>query len=187
VVTATVDLAGKWLELLKEVVPAISRVALLADPRNENTDPQLRELARAAEILQVRLQSLDVDAPEALTAAFSAMQQEQAEARVLVPGGRAALQQASIAALALANRLPAVAEWRDFTVTGGLMSYGPSRADMVRRAAYYVDRILKGAQPADLPVERPMRFDFVVNMQTARDLRITFPNEILLQVTEVLQ
>jgi putative tryptophan/tyrosine transport system substrate-binding protein len=187
VVTATVEIAAKWLELLKEAVPAISRVALLADHLNETTDAHLREIARAAESLQVRLQSLGLDEPEALTAAFTAMQQEHAEALVLVPGGRASLQASRIAALALAHGLPAVAEWRTFTVAGGLMSYGPSRVDLARRAASFVDRILKGAKPADLPVERPMRFDFVINATTAQALRLTIPQHVLLQATEVIQ
>jgi putative tryptophan/tyrosine transport system substrate-binding protein len=187
VVTASVDLAGKWLDLLKETVPALSRVALLADPLNETTDVFLRELAGAAELLQIRLQFLELDDPEALTAAFSAMRQEHAEALVLVPGGRASPQRARIVALALANGLPAVTEQRRFTVAGGLMSYGPSRADMARRAAGLVDRILQGAKPADLPVEQPMRFDFVINLQTAQALGLTIPPHILAQATEVIQ
>jgi putative ABC transport system substrate-binding protein len=187
VITATVDIAGKWLELLKGAVPTISRVALLADPLNETTDAHLRELGRAAEFLQVRLQSLDLDEPEALPAAFAAMRQEHAEALVLVPGGRASPLRARTAALALANGLPAVAEWRAFTVEGGLMSYGPSRTDMARRAASFVDRMLKGAKPADLPVERPMRFDLVINATTAQALSLTIPQHVLLQATEVIQ
>jgi putative tryptophan/tyrosine transport system substrate-binding protein len=187
VVTASVDLAGKWLELLKETVPALSRVALLADPLNESTVVFLSELAGAAELLQIRLQYLELDDPEALTAAFAAMQQEHAEALVLVPGGQASLQRARIAALALAHGLPAVTEQRTFTDAGGLLSYGPSRADMGRRAASLVDRILRGAQPADLPVERPMRFDFVINAKTAQALGLTIPAHVLLQATEVIQ
>jgi putative tryptophan/tyrosine transport system substrate-binding protein len=187
VVTASTDLIGKWLELLGEVLPRISRVAVLSDPTNETTDAHLNALARAAAHQQVRLQYLDVDEPQVLASAFAAMDQEHAEALILVPGSRATRQRSRIAALALAHGLPAVAEWRDFTADGGLMNYGASSADLVRQAATFVDKILKGAKPADLPVERPMRFDFVINLRTAQALGLTIPPHVLLQATEVIQ
>jgi putative ABC transport system substrate-binding protein len=187
VVTASADYVGKWLELLIEALPPISRVAVISDPTNDTTDAHLKELARAAARQQVRLQYCDVAGPEALPAVFAAMLQEQAEALILVPGSWATLQRSRIAALALANGLPAVAEWRDFTVDGGLMNYAASSADRVQRAATLVDKILKGAKPADLPVERPMRYDFVINLKTAQALGLTIPQHVLLQATEVIQ
>jgi putative ABC transport system substrate-binding protein len=187
VIGTGVALAGKWLELLKEALPAISRVALLSDPLNSSADGYLRELARASELLQIRLQAFDVTDPEGLAVVFSAMREEHAEALVLMGGGRVSGQRSRIAALALATRLPALAEWRDFTTAGGLLSYGPSTAELVRRAASFVDRILKGAKPADLPVEQPTTFDFVINLKTAQALGLTIPPHVLLQATEVIQ
>jgi putative tryptophan/tyrosine transport system substrate-binding protein len=185
--TASVDIAAKWLELLKEAVPTLSRVAVLSDPTPPVTSAHLTEIERAAATLGVRLQALSLGAPEELTGAFSAMQQEHAEGLVLLPGGRAGPQRSRIAALALTNGLPSVSEWREFAAGGGLLAYGTNVTDLLRRAAVFVDKILKGAKPADLPVERPMRFDFVINLKTAQALGLTIPHEILLQVTEVIQ
>jgi putative tryptophan/tyrosine transport system substrate-binding protein len=185
--TASVDIAAKWLELLKEAVPTLSRVALLSDPHAAVTNAHLTEMERAAATLGVELQALNLGAPEQLTGAFSAMQQEHAEGLVLVPGGRAGPQRSRIAALALTYGLPAVSEWRDFAAGGGLLAYGTNVTDLVRRAAVFVDKILKGAKPADLPMERPMRFDFVINLKTAQALGLTIPHHVLLQATEVLQ
>jgi putative ABC transport system substrate-binding protein len=187
VVTAAADYAGKWLELLNEVLPELARVALLFDPMNDSSPAQLQVLEHAAEVLHIGLQHLTVAEPDKLAAAFSVMKEEHAGALILVPGGRATLQRAQIAALALMNQIPAMSEWPDFAASSGLMGYGASRADLIHRAATFVDRVLKGEKPADLPVERPMRFDFVINLKTAQALGLTIPQHVLLQATDVIQ
>src|SRR5262249_54931202 len=141
----------------------------------------------AAATLGVKLQLFEVGSPDDLEQAFEAATQEGAEAVVVLAGGVTFSHLALIANLAAARQLPTVTEHSAFARVGGLMAYGQDLPSQWRRAAYFVDRILKGAKPADLPVEQPMTFDFVVNMKTARELGITFPNEIMLQVTEVIQ
>jgi putative ABC transport system substrate-binding protein len=185
--TASVDIAAKWLELLKEAVPTLSRVALLSDPTAPVTHAHLREMERAAATLGIQLQALNLGAPEEVTGAFSAMQQEHAEGLVLLPGGRAGPQRSRIAALALTNGWPAASEWREFAVSGGLLAYGTNVTDLVRRAAVFVDKILKGAKPADLPMERPMLFELVINLKTAQALGLTIPPHVLAQATQLIQ
>jgi putative tryptophan/tyrosine transport system substrate-binding protein len=180
-------LVGKQLEFLKETVPGVSRVAVLWNPANPGDAPQFRQAEVAAAALGVRLQSVEVRSPDELDGAFVAMTQEQADGVVVLVDLMLLDHRARIADLAGKSRLPAVYGLREHVEAGGLMSYSASLDEMYRRAAYYVDRILKGAKPADLPVEQPMRFDFVVNLNTAQALGITFPNEIMLQVTEVVQ
>ena len=135
----------------------------------------------------MELQVLEVHEPNGLASAFSALTGWGAGAVLALSDPMFGSQLAQLARLAVENRLPAIYLRDEFAEVGGLMSYGPSFSHNWRRAAYYVDRILKGTKPADLPVEQPMTFDFVVNMKTARELGITFPNEIMLQVTEVIQ
>jgi putative ABC transport system substrate-binding protein len=180
-------LAAKQLELLKETVPGLSQVAVLWNPINAGTAPQLREVEAAASVLAVRLQPLEVRSPNELEDAFVAMTQQQADGLILLLDATLTDHRARLVDLAAKSHLPAVYGLRDYVEAGGLMSYSASISQMYRRAAYYVDRILRGAKPADLPVEQPMTFDFVVNMKTAQALGITFPNEIMLQVTEVIQ
>jgi putative ABC transport system substrate-binding protein len=187
VVTAAADYAGKWLELLHEVLPGLTRVAVLFDPLNDSSAAQLQVLEQGAEVLHIRLQHLTVAEADRLAAAFPAMHEEGAGALILVPGARATLQRAQVAALALANQIPAISEWPEFAANSGLMSYGANRADLLRRAATFVDRVLKGAKPADLPIERPTRFDLVINLQTAQALGLTIPQHVLLQATEIIQ
>jgi putative tryptophan/tyrosine transport system substrate-binding protein len=147
----------------------------------------VKEADVAARALGVQLQVLEVGDPSEFESAFSAMTTEHAEALVVTPGPIFSVGGGSlIADLATRRRLPTMFESKLYAVAGGLMAYGPNLPDLTRRSATYVDR-LKGANPADLPVEQPMRFDFVVNLKTARELGITFPQEILLQVTEVIQ
>jgi putative ABC transport system substrate-binding protein len=180
-------LAGKQLELLQEAVPGLSQVAVLWNPTNPGTVPQLREVEVAAGALGVRLQPVEVRGPNELEGAFVTMTQEQLDGLIVIVDAIFLDHRAQIAELAAKWRLPAVYGLREHVEAGGLMSYSANISDMFRRAAYYVDRILKGAKPADLPVEQPMTFDFVVNLKTAQALGITFPNEIMLQVTEVIQ
>jgi putative ABC transport system substrate-binding protein len=179
-------LAGKRLELLLQVAPTVGRVALLWDATNSASNRRLVESQDAARLLGVAVQSLRVRDLNDLDRAFEAIAREQ-DAIASLGGGLLGQYRTRIAAFALENRLPSVFSERRFVLAGGLMSYGPNYADLVRRAAYYVDRILKGANPADLPVAQPDTFECLVNMKTARDLGITFPNEIMLQVTDVIE
>jgi putative tryptophan/tyrosine transport system substrate-binding protein len=182
----TSQLAGKRLELLKATVPSVAQVAVIWNPASATAAISLAETQTAASALGLGLLSLEVqDASDLLPALDAA--REQADAVVVLGDPFTLGQAARIAELAVQRRLPTVFQPREFTDAGGLMSYGPNFAAQYRRAAYYVDRILKGTKPADLPVEQPMTFDFVVNMKTAQALGIAFPNEIMLQVTEVVQ
>jgi putative ABC transport system substrate-binding protein len=179
--------AAKQLELLKETVPGLSHVAVLWNPTNPGRTPELREVEVAAGALGVRLQAVEVHGPTELDGAFAAMTKEQADG-VMVPLDFVLLNlRTTIIDLAAKNRLPAVYGQRDYVDSGGLMSYAANVSEMYRRAAYYVDRILKGAKPGDLPIEQPMTFEFVINLKTAQALGLTIPPHVLLQATEVIQ
>ncbi len=181
------ELNGKRLELLKEAVSGLARVAVLWYPPNPRVATQLEETQEAAQALGIHLHALAVRNPDDFESLVEAATRERADALLLLTFPLTVAHYPQLAAIALAQRLPAMFDRRGFAGVGGLMAYGPNVASMHRRAAYYVDRILKGTSPADLPVEQPMTFDFIVNMKTARELGITFPPEILLQVTEVIQ
>jgi putative ABC transport system substrate-binding protein len=186
-VTEPPELSGKRLELLKETVPALSRVAVFWHTDTPAHPGMLQATELAAQHLGIQVHAVEARAPDALEGAFDSASSTQAQAVVVLSDGEFFSYRARLADLALKSGLPTMYEWREAVAAGGLLAYGPNRAARYRRAAYYVDRILKGAKPADLPVEQPMTFDFVVNLKTARDLGITFPNEIMLQVTEVIQ
>jgi putative ABC transport system substrate-binding protein len=182
------ELSGKRLQLLKEISPGLTRVGVLGNPDNADPAAQWRELQAAGPALDLELYSLEVPGPNELDSAFEAATKRQIDALfVLGDPLTAIVLRERIVEFAFMRRLPAMYDQRLFVGAGGLISYGPNIREQVRRAAYYVDRILKGAKPADLPVEQPMRFEFVVNLKTAQALGITFPNEIMLQVTEVIQ
>jgi putative tryptophan/tyrosine transport system substrate-binding protein len=181
-------LAGKRLQLLKETVPAATRVALPWNPASPAVAAQFRSVHSAAQVLGVELVSLEVrNAHPDLEIALETAAREGAQALITLDDAIMVSNFRQIQQFAATSRLPVVATDRRFVEAGGLMSYGASARDLYRRAAYYVDRILKGTKPADLPVEQPMTFEFVVNLKTARELGITFPNEIMLQVTEVIE
>jgi putative ABC transport system substrate-binding protein len=180
-------LSGKRLELLKETVPGITRVGVPWMPTNPVHVIQLRQIEEAGEAWGVQVLSLPVHGGDDLEPAFHAATREGAGGLIVFGDAVFGSERARIVGLAAQSRLPVIYNNRPFVDAGGLMAYGPSRSAMFRRAAYYVDRILKGTKPADLPVEQPMTFDFVVNMKTAQALGIRFPNEIMLQVTEVIQ
>jgi putative ABC transport system substrate-binding protein len=186
--TNSVELVGKWVELLKEAVPAMARLATLADPSSAVTGPHLREAELAARALQLEHSPHELRDLDQLPAALSAIKAAGADGLLVLPGGviRAG-GDPRLGAQALGSRLPAVSEARDFAVNGGLMSYGANTADLYRRAATYVDKILKGAKPADLPVELPTTFDLVVNLKTAQALGLTIPPLVLAQATELIQ
>jgi putative ABC transport system substrate-binding protein len=181
------DLVGKQLELLKEVVPKISRVALLWNPANPGSAPQLREAEAAARALGVRLQTLEARDPQEIGSAFAAMTRERAGALVILADAILTNQRRQIAELAAKRRLPAVYGVSEYAEAGGLMFYGPSSLDLERRAATFVDKILKGAKPADLPVEQPSKFELVINLKTAKALGLTMPPSLLQRADRVIE
>ena len=181
------ELTAKRLQLLKEVVPGLSRVAVLGQLDSPNAQQQMSEMQGAAQALDMQLQSLLVSSPNELASVLDAALREQAEALMLVTDPITVLHQARIATLATASRLPSMFDRRDYAASGGLMSYGPDTPRMHQRAATYVDRILRGTKPADLPIERPTTFDFIINAKTAQTLGLTIPPHVLYQATEVIQ
>jgi putative ABC transport system substrate-binding protein len=184
----TSSLGAKRLELLRDTVPNLARVAMLWNPELAERAYEFEETAAAAQALGLGgLQSVELRHGGELEGAFESILQGRADALFVQAEPVTNRYRAEIAAFSTAHRLPTMSVRREFVVAGSLMSYGPDFPGMNRRAAYYVDRILKGVKPADLPVEQPMTFEFVVNLKTAQALGITFPNEIMLQVTEVLQ
>ncbi len=181
------ELVGKQMELLKEVVPKVSRMALLWNPANPGNLPQLQEAEVAARALGVRVQPLEARDPKEIDSAFAAMTRDRAGALMVLVDAMLVTQRTQIAGLAAKRRLPAVYGLRDHAEAGGLMSYGPHLPDLYRRAATYVDKILKGAKPAELPVEQPTRFELVVNLKTAKALGLTFPPSILIRADQLIQ
>ena len=181
------QLAVKWLELLKELVPGLARVAAFWNPANPSYDAAWRELGAAASTLAVELVRLVVSVPADFAGAFDDATRQRAGALVM-PADPLVLNNVGIVAgLALGHRLPATYSLRQFPDAGGLLSYGSNVIDSYRRAAKYVDRILKGANPAELPMEQPTKFDFVLNAKTAQALGLTIPPAVLEQATEVIQ
>jgi len=181
------ELSGKRLELLKQAVPQLSHVALLLNPTNVSAG-YVRETQVAAQALGVALQVLEVHRPEDIAGAFAAVKQAGAGALlfltdplVLEPHRH------HVAALALQSGLPAIYPWRMYAEAGGLMSYGISLREWYRRAATYVDKILKGAKPGDLPVEQPVQFEFIINLKTAQALGIMIPPSLLILADEVIK
>jgi putative ABC transport system substrate-binding protein len=182
--------AGKWVQLLKEAVPHVSRVAVLWDPPTGGLSvlgPLVRETERAASLLGLQLQLLEARSAREIESAFGAMKSAGAEALIVLPSVRLNTERNRIVELAAWHRLPAIYEHRDFTEVGGLMSYGPNLMALHRRAAYYVDRILKGTKPADLPVEQPTQFELVINGKTAQALDLTLPPILLLRTDQVIK
>ena len=182
--TNAAELSGKWLELLKEAVPTRARVAVLSNPDSRFSELAWQEMQGAAPTLGVQLQALGVRDPGELEGAFAAMRREHAEALVVLPAARFSLR---IIELAARSRLPTIWEGRDEVAKGGLMAYGPDIASSWRRAATYVDKILKGTPPGTLPVERPMTFKLVINLKTAKALGLTIPATLLFRADEVIQ
>jgi putative ABC transport system substrate-binding protein len=181
------ELDGKRLELLREVVPNMVHVAAFGNLGNTSHQKAFDELQAAAAALHIKVLFLDVQAADQLDGAFARIVREQ-PAAFLVLGDRLFLHHRQrIVDFAAQHRLPSVHAYRELVEAGGLMSYGPSYADMHRRAAYFVDRILKGAKPADLPMERPRKFELVINLKTAKALGRTIPSTVLFQADEVIQ
>ena len=181
------ELVGKRLQLLKEAVPGISRVAVLSNPTDTSQALLLREAQVAARSLKVQLQVLEARAPSDFAGAFSAMTKERAGGVIIFTSSMFYNERTRIAELATRSRLPAIYSVKDFAEAGGLMAYGVNLGESFRRAATYVDKILKGAKPADLPVEQPTKFDFFINLKTAKALGLTIPPSLLGRADEVIQ
>jgi putative ABC transport system substrate-binding protein len=181
------EISGKRLELLKEAAPKLSRVAVLWNAANPYKPVDLREVQAVADALRVKIDTFPVREPHDFDDAFKAAVASHAGGLITLEDPFTIAHRTRIADLALRHRLPAVYAVRPFVDAGGLMSYGPDRADQNRRAAAFVDKILKGAKPADLPVERPTKFELVINMKTAKALGITIPASLLLRADEVLE
>jgi putative ABC transport system substrate-binding protein len=191
----TPELGAKRLELLKEPVPKVRRVAVLWNPAySERSSANFRfwssdwvEVRAAAQVLGVTLQPVEIRGPDDFDTAFSAMTRERADALIAFSDPVIVFHGRRIADLAAKNHLPAVYASREVVDAGGLMSYGPSISDMFRRAAVYVGKILKGAKPADLPMEQPTKFELVINLKTAKALGLTIPRSLLLRADEVIR
>jgi putative ABC transport system substrate-binding protein len=181
------EVVGKQLELLKEVAPKVSRVAVLLNPSHSAHPLMARQAEGAARALGVQLHILQAGSPAEIDAAFAAMRSQGVGGVLVLRGSLFLAQRTQIAALAAKSRLPAVYGTREEAEAGGLMAYGASLPLLYRRAATYVDRILKGAKPADLPIEQPTKFELVINLKTAKALRLTIPQSLLLRADEVIQ
>jgi putative ABC transport system substrate-binding protein len=181
------ELSGKRLELLKEVVPGLTRVAVLWNAANPANTSVWHETQAAARALDLQLHAQDVRGPQDLEGAFAGAVQARPEALLVLPDNLIAMHRAQIVAFVTQQHLPSVFSNRDWVMTGGLMSYGLSISDLYRRAATYVDKILKGAKPSDLPIEQPMKFEFVLNLKTAQALGLTIPPIVLFRADEVIK
>src|SRR5215469_7562329 len=185
--SAGLEWVAKQLELLKETVPKIRRVAILSNPDNAYHQLAIREVNIAARSLGVQLQLLEARGPKEFDGAFAAMAKERVGALLVLSDAIFASHRTRLADLAARSRLPAAFGQRDSVEAGGLMSYGPSFLDFYRLAATYVDKILKGTKPADLPVEQPTKFELVINMRTAKALGLTIPQSVLLRADHVIE
>ena len=185
--TMSPELIGKQLEILREIVPKVSRVALLGNPANTGNPPQMRHAQDTARVLGVRLQPLEARGPSEIDSAFAAMTSAQAGAVIVLVDAMFSEHRTRIADLAAKRHLPVVYGNPDQVEAGGLMTYGSSSADRFRRAAVFVDKILKGAKPADLPVEQPTKFELVINMKTAKALGLNIPQTLLLRADQVIE
>jgi putative tryptophan/tyrosine transport system substrate-binding protein len=181
------ELGGKRLELLKEIVPRLSRVALFGTSTFPGTTQNLKEAELAAGALGVKLQYLDVLGPKDIETAFRGASKGRAEAVLAMGSGVLSSLRAQVVELAAKTRLPAIYYIREFVEAGGLMSYGVSVTDLDRRAATYVDKILKGAKPADLPVEQPIKFELIINLKAAKQIGLTIPPNVLVRADRVIK
>ena len=181
------ELTGKRLELLKEVVPGLTRVAVLANPGHPGSAPQVREAQVAAQALGLQLQLWEVRDPKEFDSAFSAMTRERVGALIVLSDALFLAERRRIADLAAMHRVPAIHYVKEYADAGGLMAYGASIPDQFRRAATYVDKILMGAKPAELPVEQPTKFELVLNLKTAKALGLTIPQHVLIRADKVIE
>jgi putative ABC transport system substrate-binding protein len=181
------ELSGKRLELLKETFPRVSRIAVLWNPEAPDLSLAFKETQAAARALGLELQSLEVRGPVDFEGAFKAAAERRAGALSVPSSPYFFPYRAQIANLAVKSRLPAIYADREYVEAGGLMSYGPNLADQYRRAATYVDKILKGRKPADLPVEQPIKFEFIINLKAAKQIGLTIPPNVLVRADKVIR
>jgi putative ABC transport system substrate-binding protein len=182
------ELSGKQLELLKETIPKLSRVAVAGtSATTPNNARNLSEIEMAAKAFQVKIQYLTVLRPQDLETAFQAAREGKAEAVLVLPGSIFNSHRPQIVRLAIKNRLPAIYSHSEYVVDGGLMTYSASQRDLDRRVATYVDKILKGAKPGDLPVEQPTKFELVINLKTAKQIGLTIPPNVLARADRVIR
>jgi ABC-type uncharacterized transport system substrate-binding protein len=180
------DVVGKWLELLEEAVPKVRRVAVLSNPANPSHALVIESVIVAARVVGVQLQLLEAGGPNEFDNAFTAMARERADALLVVLDPFFGFHRARLSRLAAKSRLPAMYGSREYPEAGGLMSYGADFRHSFRRSATYVDKILKGANPADLPIEQPTKFEFAINLKTARTLGLTIPPSLLARADQVI-
>jgi putative ABC transport system substrate-binding protein len=182
------ELSGKRLELLKEIIPKLSRVAVCGTSTRPDSAQRLREVELAAKAYGVKLQYLDVLEPKDFETAFRAAVKGQADAVLWdVAGAVANPHRTQILQLAVKSRLPAIYQTSAWVDAGGLMTYSPSATDLDRRAATYVDKILKGTKPADLPVQQPTKFEFIINLKAAKQIGLTIPPNVLVRADRVIK
>jgi len=181
------EISGKRLELLKEIVPGLSRVAVLGASDNPGNAQALKEVELAAGALKVQLQYLDIRSPKDIEPAFQEARKTSADGVLELGGPLLNVHQTALVNLAVKSRLPAMWVRRRFVEAGGLMYYGVDTADLLRRAATFVDKILKGANPADLPVEQPTKFELVINLKTAKQIGLTIPPNVLARADKVIR
>ncbi len=187
VTTLSSELSAKRLELAQEVVPGASRVAILGDARNANTAPSIQETQAAARAHGVRLHAVGVWSPAEFDGAFSTIARERPAVLLVVASPVFFGERRRLAELAMKHRLPTVFSFREYAEAGGLIAYGSDLAAGFRRAAAFVDKILRGAKPGDLPVEQPTKFELVINLKTAKALGLTIPRQILLRADKVIE
>jgi putative tryptophan/tyrosine transport system substrate-binding protein len=181
------DIVGKQLQVLTEVVPKVSRVAVLWNPANPGSAPQLREAEAAARALGVQLQALEARVPQEIDSAFATMTRERAGALVILADAIFTNQRRQIAELAMKRHLPSVYGVREYAEAGGLMEYSVDALALEARAAIYVDKILKGMKPSDLPIEQPSKFELVINLKTAKAIGLTIPPSLLQRADRVIE
>ena len=187
VISLIAQLAGKRLELLKQLIPRASRIAILRDPDNHSSALSLRGAESAAKPLGVVVQGVGVRGPRDFDAAFLAMKRARTDAVILAENTRFIADRRRIADLAVMHRLPMMVAAKEYAEAGGLISYGTDYLDLFRRAATYVDKILKGAKPGDLPIEQPTKFELVINLKTAKALGLTIPQSLILRADQVIE
>jgi putative ABC transport system substrate-binding protein len=185
--TLVPELSGKRLELLKEVIPKLFRVAVFGDSTAPGNTPSLKETELAAKAFKIQLQYLDIADPKQIDIAFREAANERADAVLVLAAPVLISQRKHITELAAKNRLAAIYPQKEYVEDRGLMSYGVSIVDLYRRAATYVDKILKGAKPADLPVEQPIKFEFIINLKTAKQIGLTIPPNVLARADKVIR
>ena len=185
--TVSPEISGKQLELLKEIVPRLGRVVVIGTSNRQGTAQTLKELELTAGVFGLKLQYFDIQSPKDIQSAFRAASKERTDAVLVLQSPVLYSQRAQIADLALKSRVVAISSRGEFVEDGGLVSYGVSTFDLDRRAAIYVDKILKGAKPADLPVEQPTKFELVINLKTAKQIGLTIPPNVLARADKVIR